>query len=199
MVSTAAWFFGLRCAVCGGDGAELCRSCRWRLRPAGDVERVAPLASLAALVRYEDAGRDLVLALKYHDRRGLVAELAPALARLAPSTTALVTWVPTTPARRRQRGYDQARLLAAAVAARLGRPCVNTMRRLDRHEQTGRHRRERLIGPRVEARGPVAGTVLMVDDVITTGSTLRSGARCLLGAGAGEVHGLAVAHTPPGV
>jgi predicted amidophosphoribosyltransferase len=110
----------------------------------------------------------------------------------------LVTWAPTSASRRRERSYDQAEVLARAVAWRLGVPCRRLLRRADGSPpQTGRTREERLDdGPAFEARRRVRGTVLLVDDVVTTGATLRAAEAALRAAGAEAVHCVAAAATP---
>ncbi len=196
MATWLGWLLGGGCAICGRSGPSLCQHCAWRLRPADPIDAPPPLASLAALVRYEDRGRDLVAAIKYHNRRAPLPQLGRALALLLPQQVDMISWVPTTAARRRRRGFDQGAALATSVGRAGARPVVRTLRRLDRQAQTGRTRRQRQSGPQLAAVGRPGGVVVLVDDVVTTGSTLRAGAVALLGAGASEVHGLALAQTP---
>ena len=154
------------------------------------------LDSLRAVLAYEGGARQIVAGLKYRNARGGLAQLAAAMAAVSPDT-ALVTWVPTTSVRSRQRGFDQAELLARAVAARLARPCRQMLLRSPGAPQTGRSLAGRLEGPILHARGVVAGLdVLLVDDVVTSGATMASAARVLRDAGAGAVHGVAAAATP---
>jgi len=86
-----------------------------------------------AIIAYEGVGRELLARLKYRDARQAVAPLADAVAArvsagridtsfIGTSFIDTVTWIPTTDRRRRERGFDQAELLARAVARRLGRP-----------------------------------------------------------------------------
>jgi predicted amidophosphoribosyltransferase len=108
----------------------------------------------------------------------------------------VVTWLPTSAARRRDRGFDQSALLARAVARRLRRPCRPLLRRQPGPPQTGRDRRARLTGPRLTARAAIAGTVLVVDDVVTTGASATAAAIALRAAGASRVLVVAAARTP---
>jgi predicted amidophosphoribosyltransferase len=152
-----------------------------------------------AVLRYEGGGRRLVLALKYGNARPVVKALAGAIARrVRHERVDVVTWPPTSAGRRRRRGYDQAELLARAVAWRLEVPCRPLLRRVDdpRGPQTGRSRAERLDGPVFVARQRVRGAVLVVDDVVTTGATLRAAEAALLAAGARSVRTIAAAATP---
>jgi predicted amidophosphoribosyltransferase len=153
---------------------------------------------IAALFAYTGAGRDLVAGLKYRNGRAVLGWLGVALARLVPpGATEVVTWAPTHPERRRARGYDQAALLARAVAQQLAVPCSRLLRRTDRAgPQTGRPRAGRLAGPAFVATRAVPRAVLLVDDVVTTGATLRGAAQALEAAGARQVVLVAAAATP---
>lgn len=147
---------------------------------------------------YDGTGREIVARLKYANARSSLPWLAAAMADVAARTAGpvdVVTWVPTTAERRRRRGYDQARLLATAMARRLGCPCRSLLRRLPGPPQTGRPRAERLVGPRlvVRARARAPAAVLVVDDVATTGSTLAAAGRVLRAAGAVEIHAVVAA------
>jgi predicted amidophosphoribosyltransferase len=178
------------CPVCGRTGAVLCADCAGQLEPA-------PLGSgVPALFAYAGAGRALVTALKFRNRRSALRIVGRALAAKAPAPVDVVTWAPTTPGHRRARGFDQAELLARAVAAAARGPCRGLLRRRAGPPQTGQSRADRLAGPRFEACRPVPARVLVVDDVVTTGATLRAAAAALRQAGAVEITLLALAATP---
>jgi ComF family protein len=191
-------FFATRCAGCDARGAVLCRTCRFAL-----VARPAPAvpAGIVVATAYSGRVRDVLLGLKYRNRRRVAAHVAGILAgRLANHDVDVdvVTWAPTSGARRRRRGFDQAELIARGVAAHLGLPC---RRLLERDgvtvAQTGRSRRQRLSGPRYRVHPRAAGRrVLVVDDVVTTGATLDAAARSLRRSGATDVVLAAVAATP---
>jgi predicted amidophosphoribosyltransferase len=151
------------------------------------------------VLAYEGVGRELVARLKYRNARSAVPYLSAGMAALAQGRTLdVVTWVPTTAARRRSRGFDQAQLLAAAVARRLRLRCRPLLRRAAGPAQTGRTLAERRRGPafRPHPRARVPARVLLVDDVVTSGATLAAAARALRAAGAVEVHAVVAARTP---
>jgi predicted amidophosphoribosyltransferase len=183
-----------RCSLCGATGTGLCAACA-RLLPGAPELPCAPegLRSCRSLLRYDGPTRTLVAALKYRGHRDAVELLGTAMADLADGVPAMVTWAPTTPARRRSRGYDQAELLARVVARRLGVPCAATLRRRPGRPQTLLGRRDRLEEVGFDAVAPCPPTVLLIDDVRTTGATLSAAGRELLAAGAEEVRGLTLA------
>jgi competence protein ComFC len=161
-------------------------------------ERLRPILSACD---YDGDVRRRVIDVKYHGRRSLARELARRLAETVRADTTdpvdVVTWAPTSSGRRRRRGFDQAQLIARCVARELGVPCRRLLVRESRQAQTGRSRRARLVGPRFRARvtrRPLR--VLVVDDVVTTGSTLRAAAHALTASGWGDVTLAAVASTP---
>lgn len=187
------------CPACGAQGPVPCHGCRASLRPAPPGEPPPGLDSAVALLLYDGAGRELVAHLKYRNARAGVGWLAEGMAGLvAGFCFDAVTWVPTTSSRRRQRGFDQARLLAAAVGRRLQVPCHRLLLRRPGPPQTGRSRAERLSGPVLAPRRWIASPprVLVVDDVATTGATLSAAAGCLRSGGALEVHAVVAARRP---
>lgn len=177
--------------MCGSPGPGVCPSCGVGLAPAVG-------SPFPACFAYAAGGRALVGALKYRNGRAAVPWLAERLVALVGTANVVdaVTWVPTGAGRRRRRGYDQAEVLARAVGRRLGVPAPRLLvRRATSGPQTGRTRAERLSGPSFLARCPVGGTVLVVDDVVTTGASLRAARAALVAAGARDVHAVALAAT----
>jgi predicted amidophosphoribosyltransferase len=152
------------------------------------------------LLAYDGAGRDLVARLKYHNARSSLRWLAVSMAALVPSMVFdAVTWLPTTSDRRRARGFDQAHLLARGVASQLRLPCRPLLVRAHGPPQTGRSFAERRTGPVLDARsrhGAPPARVLLVDDVITTGTTVTVAAGALRAAGVQSVSVVAAARTP---
>ncbi len=118
------------CTACGGPGGGICAGCVAGLPASGVVAPVSGVDRTFALLAYQGTGRDLVVGLKFHNRRGAVPRAGPAMASLVGDLRIdAVTWAPTSGRRRRARGYDQAQLLAVAVARSLHRPCRGMLRR----------------------------------------------------------------------
>ncbi len=157
-----------------------------------------------AAVPFAGRPRDVLLGFKYGNRRQLAHHFAGLLVNrliaegVRPDQFDVVTWAPTSTHRRHRRGFDQAEVVARRVAAQLGLPCRRLLERAgSSHPQTGRDRIDRLHGPVFRAAPSAAGRrVLVVDDVVTTGSTLRSADAALRAAGARRVQRAAVATTP---
>ena len=175
------------CVLCRQAGATVCPACAGGLDPAASLPRPLELDACVAVFDYRDA-RPLVTALKNGDRRDLIGWLAERMAaRASPPAGAVVTWAPTGADRARVRGYDQAELLARALARRWGTPCRALLKRLPGPPQSGRSAGERRANPAFRVVGRVAPSVVVVDDVATTGATLTAAARALRTAGASRV------------
>ena len=218
--------FPARCLGCGRRGVTFCPAC-WealpRLRPpycprcsrpersgtrCRECQRAGTaLSSVRAACAYSGAPGLAVRRLKYSRERHLVEPLARLLLECLaarPLTVDALVPVPLDEARARERGYNQAALLAAPVADALGvlsKPQWLRRTRLTR-PQVGLTARERRANVRGAFACPepaaVAGRrVLVVDDVMTTGATLEACAEALVAAGAASVWGLVVARDLP--
>lgn len=162
-----------------------------------------------AIGAYEGLLRESVQLFKFQGFTKLAREFAPHLAGLAAeefgvgegARNVVVTHVPIAPARWRTRGYDQAMLLALMTAECLGIPHMNLLERAkETRSQTGLSARERhrnmrgvfRVRPKGVSENLEAATCILVDDVVTTGSTASACARELKKAGAEAVHLLTI-------
>ena len=153
---------------------------------------------MIALARLEGPLRNAVHRLKYGDRPQLAAHLVSATWRRARVGPGVVVPVPLHPARRRRRGYNQAELLADELARRSGAlAALSALRRLEAGgRQVGRGgeaRRSALGDAFTWSGGFIPEAVLIVDDVLTTGTTLLECARAARAAGVRRVDTLAIA------
>ncbi|HEX2381250.1 MAG TPA: phosphoribosyltransferase family protein [Acidimicrobiales bacterium] len=190
------------CPLCHRPGPAPCVECASALDAAPNLPPPSGVDICRAVLVYDGLGRELVARLKYRNARTTLRWLATQMVLLVgPSDVDLVTWIPTTAARRRERGFDQAQLLALGVARGLHRPCRPLLARAHGPPQTGRTGVERLVGPALSVRPsarrhPPPRRVVLVDDVITTGSTFSVAARALRAAGVERIVAVAAARTP---
>jgi ComF family protein len=191
------------CWGCGGVARRrepLCVGCRRLLRRLGPDP--VPLCGVPvwAPVAYAGPARDLVRALKFRGATALADAMAAQIVASAPValSAGVLVPVPLHPRRLRRRGYNQAGLIAAALARRVDLEVADCLARSgSAATQVGRDRSERRAGPAgsVELRGPVPERVVLVDDVATTGATLAACAAIARAAGAREVTALVFART----
>lgn len=202
------------CAGCGRFGEELCAACRADLRPAsaprdrfvvadpgvvvGDDLEVA----IAAFV-YDGALRRVLSRLKYGSASRLALPIAEAAApHIAPIVGALsepcLVPVPVHADRLRERGYNQAALIAAHLARiyslPVESPLVRTRATMQQHRLNRVQRLRNLrqaFAVRVGSHAPAH--VVLVDDILTTSATLEVCATALRRGGAGRVMGVAIA------
>lgn len=202
------------CATCAGELVPLeppwCRRCG---RPSHvSVDRCrdcppAPIASARAAFAYRGPAKAAVHRLKFSGWRGVGDALAAAVAALGPPSADAVTWVPLAAGRRAERGFDQARVLARALARELDLPAVAFVRRTKATAPQARRTREARLEAMRDAfacipQKPVPSRLLLVDDVLTTGATASSCAGALVHGGAREIHLLTACRSftdrPPG-
>jgi ComF family protein len=186
-----------------------CRTCgdplpTWRVLSVAEARcprcrRREPLVSLARAVGpYEGALRAIVHALKYDGRPTLARHLAARMREAGTEVLAgadLAVAVPLHRSRERARGFNQARELGRHLGLPIADALVRTRRTPSQADLPAARRHANVRGA-FEWRRPVAvkgKTIVLVDDVSTTGATLNACARALLDAGAAEVRALTAA------
>lgn len=196
---------GAVCAVCGdyvnglvGEGF-VCEGCGAR-RPAYDWARSA--------MHYDGAVQEIVKALKYEKQFACIEEMALWMLTAwtdssrppTPVPPTVATGVPMAYLRERTRGYNQANLLAREVAAGLGigfqaKLLKRVRSTVSQTRMTAKQRRQNVKGVFAVAKPKAVegASVLLVDDVMTTGSTLAECAAALKAAGAAHVYCLTAA------
>jgi ComF family protein len=177
----------------------LCAGCRASPRPWG---------RLVCWGAYEGRLRELILGYKFEGRLGLGRQLQECLVSAFARAEAvfpelgacdLVVPVPLHPARLSWRGFNQSRELARLLARRRGLPIrqealARVRRTVPQMELDRSERAENIRGAFAADAGLLAGrTALLVDDIMTTGSTLEECSRMMLAAGAAQVHVLVLA------
>ena len=221
MSAPAAWLreilFPRRCMFCRSflkkNETDLCRECFQRMptySPDAGKEGNAGkndahfLDSFTAVWYYEGDVRRSILRFKFRRAVYLAPKfgrfLAMRVCQQGPEQIDILTWVPVSRLRRFRRGYDQCELLARYVGRELGISAQRTLRkRRNTPPQSSltsaAMRKANALGAYALCRGAdVRGkTVVLLDDIFTTGATMNECARVLLTAGAKEVYGAALA------
>lgn len=205
---------GKRYALCYSCGKSFhpagwfCISCGLSLGDSGVCgcgSATKNLSAVFALSRFEERWRSVIHSFKYFGRKHLGESLGRLIGDgIIESGVAaeidMVTAVPLHPEREKERGYNQSELMAYSVAGALGLPHA---RMLSRHRNTvsqislsGRERRENMRGAFIcksDIDSLKKRRILLVDDVYTTGATMREAGRVLADAGAAKVTGAVAA------
>ncbi len=208
------------CLNCGAEGSVLCPEC------AEQIERLPSICygcgKLSRNYRpcpkcinrwrpghawfctaYKDLPAELVKALKFEQKRQAAKIMAGMIDDTLPYFAAppLVTYVPTAPSRRRERGFDQAQLIAKELAKLRGWHTSTLLKRQTKLRQLGAKRITRRAQLQnafwpVNTRLIKSNHILLVDDVITTGATIEACTKTLLKACADSVDCATFAYTP---
>ena len=203
------------CVGCGVEGPPICAGCAprldARLEAAAGVpiglpgDLPAPLLQLEWCAPFHGVVRNALHAIKYGGEQRLAEPLGRAVARRWARVGVgadLVTHVPVHADRARQRGYDQAELIARSAARHLGLPFVPLLARrratiaqfdLDRRDRAANVEGAFAVVATTTAPDPRGRWVLLVDDVLTTGATIAACASALEAAGVMATSAITVA------
>ncbi len=202
-----------RCPFCGAllpredRTCPQCADAPFWIRPEQAVTEGRYCSRVVCAGWYQKSLRQSMLRFKFNGRREYARSCGPVLARrirqFLPGAYDVISWMPVSAVTLKDRGYDQARLLAEAVAESLGTKAEPLL------EKTGRNVPQSSLTDRRKRRANVAGVyavlnpeavrgrrVLLIDDILTTGATLEEGARVLRAAGAVQVVAAAFCRTP---
>ncbi|MFQ5867944.1 MAG: ComF family protein [bacterium] len=211
------FFFPLQCVICGRSLAadnrdRVCEDCWGRIvylnRP---IDIRLSLEKIWSVGVYDGVLKDLIHQFKYKQKKYLANPLGKLLVDfvgkyLKEERFDYIVPIPLEKAREKKRGYNQAELLARVLAEAVNKPVLtHLVERIKKTQpQFGLKREERfenLSGAfKISEAGkksvpPIAGkTILLLDDLATTGATLDECAKALKGAGVSEVNGLVLAH-----
>ncbi|MDP3727162.1 MAG: ComF family protein [bacterium] len=222
------WLFDLIfpkfCAGCGREGAFCCSPCQTRLIFSAPACPVCSRRNFTGILCDPCAGethlrrflspfsyrdllvRELIHTYKYAGARELASLFAGELAAylraygVRPSGSAVLIPIPLHPSRERERGFNQAHLIAVALGERLGLPVADALRRVRANEpqvslDSFEKRRANIAGVfRVADPAAVTGrTAILIDDVSTSGATLGEAAKTLRQAGCRTVWAMVIA------
>lgn len=186
------------CKKCGkevfSDRLEYCFDC---------TKHTRSFESGRALINYNDAAKDSMVKIKYKNKREYIDFYTEAICRrygkqIARMRADVLVPVPVHPSRMKTRGYNQAELLARGIGRSLGIPVRSDLLRRSRKTapQKELNPAERLknLEQAFEAEGNFAGieTVILIDDIYTTGSTIEACTRALKRAGVKTVYFLTI-------
>lgn len=201
--------FPPKCILCqkllSDTQTDLCHSCRLHTEDFPKPNyKISYVAGWTALWYYIGKVRYSILLYKFYGHRSFGSVYGRLLAmKLASKPLCqydILTWVPVSKQRKWTRGYDQVELIALSVGQELNTPAVPVLKKIRHTKPQSRlsdisHRKANVLGAfAVTEPSAVAGKrILLLDDIITTGTTVSECARILLTAGAKEVHCAAVA------
>lgn len=196
------WLYPRKCVLCRAlltkEETDLCHDCRVR-QPKYHYGRkkIPHVSDLTALWMYEGTVRQSLHRYKFRGARHYAEGYGRLLALRVQDDLPrpdVITWVPVSAKRRRQRGFDQVELLARAVAGELGIPSEKLLDKFRDNQPNSElrsqpERRANVLGVyrAVEPERIRGRRVLLLDDIVTTGATASECARVLMTAGAEEI------------
>jgi ComF family protein len=191
----------LLCEPCGKSKLELIPARCYRCLRAMPNFQTCPACRHQSVLQhvwtrtaYNQTAKQLVHALKYKNAKDAACPIARELLKVLPPLPkrTVIVHVPTATSHVRQRGFDQSAVIARELAYHLKFPHIHVLGRLGQQRQVGSSRQTRRLHMqdafRALSLGDIKGAhILLIDDVLTTGSTLEAAGRTLVQAGAASV------------
>jgi ComF family protein len=207
-MSILGLIFPERCAFCGRTlkASGVCNVCKTELPWWGGCEEIGDGLKITAPLKYEGKARFALLNFKFHGRKNHARTFADLMEvciqnHYGANSFDAITFVPLHWLRKLKRGYNQTELLAGVLSRKLGVQVLKTLAKPKRAKANSRlnsaQRAESVTGAfRIKCSSAVSGKrILLIDDVCTTGATLRETARILIQVGASDVVCAAVCRT----
>ncbi len=200
----AALLYPWRCVFCDSvlKDTDICLECEKKLPyTKGDsiYQKLPFIEKCVSPLYYKDSVRDAVRRYKFYGCRAYSRRFGAMMAECVENNLDcggidVISWIPLSRKRLRKRGYDQAQLLAQEISAAVGVPCTPLLKKVrdNKAQSTTRDAKQRAANvagvyellPGTDVSGRY---ILLIDDVVTTGSTLSEAARVLKRSGAKAV------------
>lgn len=200
--------FPARCLLCGAvvsAGVLFCEKCQDCLPDKPFTRKLTlqddRLLLVASPMAYSGGFRKTLHAFKFNGQRTLAKPIAKLMADTAKlyGSFDMIVYTPMYKSNQRARGYNQSRLLAEQIGKEMGFPTVGALKKIRRtkaqHNLDGKERRENLRDVYRVVHSVKEKRLLVVDDIVTTGSTLKECAQVLYTAGAKDICALCAADT----
>lgn len=206
----------LHCLICDAEGLVICEPClaaeliylpsccfhcakiTTNFNVCDRCSKKSSLKTVWCVTEYNSLARSVVKAYKYDAARGARLTIVREMLKVLPANNFLVTCVPTASNRIRQRGFDHCLIIAKEIARQKRLNYCTLLYRNSFVHQVGSNKEERLNQTKnlfyvKNPRNVKNQSILLIDDVATTGATMQNAARVLKLAGAKEVYGLVFA------
>jgi competence protein ComFC len=190
-----------KCLGCGREGQYICKSCETFLSEAPITSKAKPYS----MWEYEGIIEKAILKIKYDGCFDIINELAEKALdgmEINLPADAIITYVPMYKKRERERGFNQAKLIAEKIGQKIDRPVVSLLEKTkDNPSQVGLGPQERFKNVRdvfaaakiFEVLPSIYGSVLLVDDVYTTGATMAECIKVIRKFGIKNIYGFTIA------